>query len=168
MGTSIQQGYTVAASGGGWEEVSGSPYQPTTSVTSITFTGLSAYRAVKVAYAMSVGTGDRIDLDCRVSGGVWRVIGQMSPAAAGTLDSLYGEISIFGFGQDIDVKVVVASGGTGSSVLDASDNANYDSGHNQYSAAPSWNEVWDELRLDAFSYDSALDRRGMIFVYGLV
>lgn len=175
MGQSIQQGLTVSASGGGFTEVTGSPAQPTSDVASVIFTGLSAYKLVLVVYAVQLVTsGAYLQFDARVSAGTWRTgLVRTAGTAAGNV-AVAGMAIIAGFNQSNDMKVIAHQSGSSGSAIDASDAANVQSVASSNASAagvPSWNEVWDELRLIPSSGNiegSTADNRGMIYVYGQV
>jgi len=168
MGVIVQQGYTVTG-GGGWEEVAWT--QPTTDQATIVFTGLSAYKFVHMQYAVVfTSAATTITLSCRVSGGTWRTIGTISKATTSGL-SFIGHVEIAGFNQSNDAKVVSVFGAGSTNTLDASDAANAMINVEVYinGFMPSWNEVWDELRIapasSSFEFSTA-DQRGYVYVYG--
>lgn len=158
------------AGGGGLEEVVVA--QLTVDAANITVTGLSAYKLVHVVYNLGLDSqsSDNLQLSCRVSGGTWRTIGAVGkPIATGR--GWGGMITIAGFNQSNDMKVVSSVSAGSTSVIDASDAANARSTSETYVNAfsPSWNEVWDELRLAPSSTNfegSTADQRGYVYIYG--
>jgi hypothetical protein len=160
----VQQGHS-AGGGSGLALVASN--QPVADVASVEFTGLSSYSIVRIVYALQLVSTATLNIEARVSGGTWRSITGPS-ITAGQAAIGYGEF--VGFGSTNDVKVFNALCGTLGASIDSSDAMNSTSGltNTPYTAAPSWNESWDEIRIIASTGNiegSAADDRGYVYVY---
>lgn len=144
--------------------------EPTSDVTSVSETGLSAYRDVVISFALQVNTGGlTLSLDGRASGGTWRTLYTSGTFSATGL--AIGEVTIRNFGRNNDIKIATGTiFTTFSGGLDRS-NANQ-GGDGDYAIAgtSTYSEQWDEVRLVVSNQTiegSNSDNRAYVAYYGL-
>ena len=151
--------------------------QPTSDVTEVVFTGLSGCRYVKFAAAFSNNsTTASYKFQARTSGGTWRDISPAFAAIYGTAVANGVHIDVYDFNQSADGKIVHGGRQQLNVALDASDATNsmsFVSGTDAetFSAMPSWNEVWDEIKLITSVANaiegSTADQRGNFICMGM-
>lgn len=156
---------------GGWVLVDSE--QPTSDVGSVTFTGLSGYRHIKLVAVFQVsGAAETILVDARVSGGTWREALAQFSCMTDSQHALIAEVSNV---NSLDTfKIVDARAVSNSPVaLDNTDAIFTASGG---TIAPgigfaSYQEVWDEIRLRhegaAVFEGSTAGQRGYFYVFGM-
>lgn len=143
----LSQAMAEGASGApslGWLNVSSQ--EPTSSVSSLTWTGLSAYHELRVMGIWSgVGTPTSIDLQIRATAGTWRTISSSNAPSANVEQMFHGEVWNYDrVDGDVVVGKILAPEGT--ATLDRTGRAAtgaYESsvGYSTYA------EVYDELRV---------------------
>lgn len=164
------------ASAGSFTEASNQ--QPTTNVSTISATGLSAYKLVKIHGAIGLNSAADLQLRARVGSGTWRSIGAIAPVtglsyAGGTVVLFDIEIANFNTAHEKIVSVAYMAG-TDGQVLDDSNAANLIAANSFYNGAgmamPSWPEIWDEIELSpsAGTFQGVTsDQRGRVLIYGM-
>lgn len=123
--------------------------EPTSDVSSIPRTGLSAYRDIEAVFGMqtSAAGGTAITVQARASGGTWRDILLLDGGAS--VVTVIGELKITNFGRSNNVKIVTATVYmTTSQVIDRSNAVvpGVGSDATSYVHMLTWDEQWDEVR----------------------
>lgn len=164
-----------------WGSAGGIAYyqtqQPTSDVTEVAFTGLSDCRLVKFFAALyDNSSSTSIKFQARTSGGTWRDITGTFANINGAAMARSFALEVVDFNQNVDAKVVSGVANT-FTTLDASDATNamqtaatsY-SGPQSFLSMPSWNEVWDEIKIISSTANaiegSTTDQRGRFVVIG--
>lgn len=147
--------------------------EPTSDVSSISETGLSAYRDVTVGFALHANSsGTSISLQARASGGTWRTI-YTTPSTFGVSGGkLIGSLHIYNFGRSNNIKLI--SGNvvvTDSSNLDRSDALDPSATTTATAIfhVASWSEQWDEFQAvpSTGSFEgSSSDQRAYVAYWG--
>lgn len=142
--------------------------QPTTDVAEVVFTGLNGCRVVDMSWAFHGGSGGTYTIQARVSGGTWRTISP-SIADGGVGAGLRsGQVRVMGFNVSQDSKNVTGLASWSGTTIDASDAGNISTVNTgaPFAAMPSWNEVWDEIKVVASIEGSSADARGWFTCIG--
>ncbi|MAZ17875.1 MAG: hypothetical protein CL535_16290 [Ahrensia sp.] len=154
--------------GGGWTLVD--EIEPTSDVASISKTGLSAYRDVKITFAMQTsGPSGTLSIQARSSGGTWRTFFDVGGSSGATL---IGELTIANFGRNNNIKIVSgAIYAINNGLVDRSDAVvpAATSANIGIARAVTWSEKWDELRFVPSSGNiegSTADQRAYAAFYG--
>ena len=139
--------------------------EPTTDVSEITQTGLSAYRDITVAFALHKNnSGASVLISGRVSGGTWRDMITITNSN----DAVIGEFRIRNFGRDNNMKLISGIRSNPAGNIDRSD-ALHSGTTVGYAGYSSYDEQWDEIKVSVSTStiegDTA-DRRAWVGYYG--
>lgn len=130
--------------------------EPTSDVSSISQTGLSAYRDVMVAFAFqSSGSGTpTVSVQARASGGTWRTLWSTTTTGPAGF-TVIGSLTIRNFGRSNNAKIITGTvdKDVAASTLDRSDLLNFSATSAATSVArlATWNEQWDEFQVTVSS-----------------
>lgn len=174
LGMVIQQGFN-ASSGGGWVLVDSE--QATSDVASISFTGLSGYRHIRIVCVwetQTTGANVTVVISGRVAAGTYRDSAS-SPnltTANAVRRIISGVIDIHNVNTTDTFKVVSVNLG---GVDDTLDNTNAVSawgaaGSTAISFVVSYQEVWDDIKITPSQNieGSTAGERGFFYVFGMV
>lgn len=125
--------------------------EPTSDVSSISQTGLSAYRDVTVAFGFQYSTSGAptVSFQARASGGTWRTIYSFTGGGPGF--TAIGSLTIRNFGRANNVKMITGTvyENTSSNTIDRSSALVPGSTTSGSAVArmATWNEKWDEFQV---------------------
>jgi hypothetical protein len=159
-------GTWAAPASGGWTFIASN--QPTSDVSTITFTGLSAYRHIMVVFALSMSADAPMQIGGATSGGTFRETAFAN--ASGTQLAYFGTFQITNFNTTDTFKIITGSVNSTTAVLDNTDAV---TGNPQavspFNAAVSYQEAWAELRLSTSGTfeGSTAGERGFVYVFGM-
>lgn len=167
----------TTSSGGGWTFITSQ--QPTSDVTTVTFTGLSGYRHIKIVAVYNSSANDSsptLAVSGRVSGGTYRdTAARLVGNATANLKVIFATIEITNFNSTDVYKMVELQLDTIAATTLDNTSAIHDGGGSA-TLAPSgfsavfYQEVWDDVKLTASIgiEGSTAGQRGYFYVFGMV